>query len=80
MNGLEALTYHSAAILAAIVAGVPASVIAGAAGCFTVSRCAFTFIYLTPSLNGIARTIFFFVGVSTDAALLYLAAQYFPAK
>ena len=80
INGLEALSYHSIAVLCAIVTGVPSQVISGAAAIFILARIAYLVIYITPSLNGILRSLSFLVAIITDVILITLASQYYPMK
>ncbi len=75
-NGLEAFSYFAAAIIGAVVAGVPKDVVEGAAALFVAIRLAYTFVYLGP-LNGGMRTLVWALGVLLSMNLLYIASTYY---
>jgi uncharacterized MAPEG superfamily protein len=76
LNGLEAFSYFSVAVLSALLAKVPHSSVEGAASLFIVIRILYTTIYLGP-LNGILRTVAWSLGLVVCADLLLIAGSHY---
>ncbi len=86
LNNFEALIYFSAATLAGIAvangkngASLSFDAVEGYAGLFIVARSAYTMIYMTPSLNGILRTIAFAVGMVATVGFIFVAGSHYSA-
>ncbi len=74
LNGLEAFTYYSIAIISAVITHVDRHTIENAATCFIFVRVVYTVVYVTPALNGLLRTIVWVLGLVIAFHLLYLAS------
>lgn len=79
VNGLEAFSYYSAAILASLHAGVDDALIGGAATAFIGVRTLYNIVYLSP-LNGVLRMFIFGTGLSISALLFYTAGNKYQQK
>jgi uncharacterized MAPEG superfamily protein len=79
MNGLEAFSYYSAAVLASLHAGVDSALLGGAATAFVAVRALYNIVYLTP-LNGALRSAVFGTGLSISALLFYTAGNKYQHK
>jgi uncharacterized MAPEG superfamily protein len=75
LNGYEALVYYAPAVISAVVMKVPHDIVTGAAGLFITSRVVFTFVYMTPALNGLLRTLMFVLGIAASIGLILAAAS-----
>lgn len=74
VNGLEAASYFSAAIIAAVATNVPSEIVQGAASSFVLVRVLYTSVYLT-ALNGPLRSLVWSVGVWISVDLLFKSAD-----
>lgn len=72
-NGLEALSYFSAAVAMALAAGVPRPEIDTLSRLFVVLRAAYTIVYASERLNGPLRSVIFVGGMVTTSLLLWKA-------
>ena len=81
--------WHSIVISAATLAGIAVAngkngalsfdAVEGYAGLLIVARSAYTMIYMTPSLNGILRTIAFAVGMVATVGFIFVAGSHYSA-
>jgi uncharacterized MAPEG superfamily protein len=80
INNFEALIYFSAAVLSAMVTKVPSDSVEGFAGIFLFCRSLYTLVYVTPSLNGILRSVAFVAGLATTSCMFIVAGQRYKSN
>ncbi len=84
LNNFEALIYFSAATLAGIAVAngknstsLPFEVVEGYAGLFILTRTLYTWIYMTPSLNGVLRSLSFMAGMVATVGFIFVTGSHY---